>query len=102
MRDTWTVLDQAVRGGLDFWRLTGATRGWVVTQKDKRTLWVIYAAGQGGSLNDKRDLMALIEAKARDLKCNELRFEGRDWRKVFPDFSAHQTPDKRWHFRKAL
>jgi hypothetical protein len=105
-RDGWRVLDMAVTGNLDFWRIGGSLAGWMVTQvhreRLKRALWVIYVAGRGGSIDEKRELMRLVERQAKESRCSEVRFEGRDWRKVFPDYSASQTPDGRWHFRKRV
>lgn len=103
-RDAWTVLDQAISCDLDFWRVGGALAGWMVTQVTPapRTFWVIYVAGRGGSIDDKRDLMQLVEMKARERRCSVVRFEGRDWRKAFPDYTAIRGKDGRYHFRKAL
>lgn len=33
-----------------------------------------------------RDLMQIAIKTAKDLHCTEMRLEGRDWRKVFPDW----------------
>ena len=101
-RDAWAVLDQAMSGDLDFWRVGGSLAGYLVTQTIGKTFWVIYVAGHGGSINEKRELMTTVEQQARKAQCSEVKFEGRDWRKVFPDYSARQTPDGRWHFRKSI
>lgn len=107
-RDGMHVLMQGMAGELQFWRVGGSLAGFVVTQvcrvpgSLKRALWVIYVAGRGGSLHDKRELMAIIEGEARKARCSVVKFEGRDWRKVFPNYSASQTADGRWHFSKQV
>ncbi len=103
-RDMIRVLGQGLEGSLQFWR----GDGYIVTQMERqagtlrKTFWIIYASGKGGSIASKRELMSELEQKARKAKCSEIRFEGRDWRRVFPDFNAHRTDDGRWHFRKGL
>jgi hypothetical protein len=106
---TWfDALGQGLRGELQFWRVGGSLSGFLVTQVCRvpdtlrRALWVIYVAGHGGSIADKRALMETIEHQARTSRCNTVAFEGRDWRRVFPDYAAYQTADGRWHFRKAV
>lgn len=106
-RDAMHVLEQGLAGELQFWRVGGPARGFMVTQvcreeTFRKALWVIYAQGMGGSLTDKRELMALIEDEARKARCSAVRFEGRNWRKVFPDYSAVQSADGRWNFRKGI
>lgn len=104
-RKWFDVLAQALSGALTFWRVPG---GYLATQMTRepgtmrRAWWVIYAGGFGGSLADKRALMGEIEAEASRHRCTEVRFEGRDWRKVFPDYQARKGADGRWNFRKAL
>lgn len=104
LRDWMDVLGQAIAGQITFWR--AGDKGHLATQITKagprRTWWVIYAGGQGGSLSDKRALMDLVEHEARKARCFDLRFEGRDWRKVFPDYSASRDAAGRWHYRKVL
>ncbi len=104
LRDVWAVLDQAMSCDLDFWRVGGSLAGYLVTQvtAKPRTFWIIYVAGRGGSIDEKRELMTTIEDEARKERCREIKFEGRDWRFVFPDYSATQSADGRWHFRKVL
>ncbi len=97
-RDVWTVLDQAMSADLDFWQV--ANDGYLVTQQTGRTFWVIYVAGRGGSIAHKRELMEQIEQTAKAAGCSSVKFEGRDWRKVFPDYSATKAADGRWHFVK--
>lgn len=107
-RDTTRAFEQGLAGELQFWRVGGSARGFVVTQVCRmpktlrKALWVIYAEGTGGSLTDKRELMKLIEDEGRKAKCSEVKFEGRDWRKVFPGYSANQSADGRWHFRRSI
>lgn len=107
-RDAMHVLGQGLAGELQFWRVGGSLAGFLVTQvcrvpgSLKRALWVIYVAGMGGSIRDKRELMELVELQALKQRCGEVRFEGRDWRFVFPDYSANRSADGRWHFRKRL
>ena len=102
-RDPWMVKTQALFGQLQFWKPGKPMRGYVVTQVHPGAIcWVIYAAGFGASLKEKRELMALIETMAKDQGCTSIQFEGRDWRKVFPDYSANQTADGRWHFAKGV
>jgi len=107
-RNWLDILGQALSGDLHFWRVRDFGSGYLVTQVTRepgtlrRVWWVIYVGGTGGTMDDKRALMEIIEAKARDAKCSECRFEGRDWRKIFPDYAANKGADGRWHFRKAL
>lgn len=101
-RDMWTVFDQAMSCELDFWRVGGALDGYLVTQTMRPVLWVIYVAGRGGSMADKRRLMAEIEDHARRIGCDTVKFEGRDWRRVVPEYSAQASDDGRWHFYKRL
>lgn len=105
-RDWLDILGQAIAGDLRFWRVTGATAGYLATQvtgqHGRRVFWVIYAGGMGGTMADKRLAMAAIEQQARDARCSELRFEGRDWRRVCRDYRADKGPDGRWNFRKRL
>ena len=98
-RDTVDLVGLIFDWRVTFWRVTG---GYVVTQKVGTTLWILYAGGKGGGLRNMRDLLALIEHKARELKCREVKFEGRDWRRIARGYASHQTADNRWHFRKAL
>ncbi len=106
-RNWMDILGQAVSGQLQFWRVEDYGRGYVVTQITrepgtlKRIWWIIYAGGSGGGYDDKRAIMEIIEMQAANAKCSEVRFEGRDWRKIYPDYSAHKL-DGRWHFRKVL
>jgi hypothetical protein len=97
------VLGHALRQDMAFWRVSGEANGYLVTQiTGKRTFWVIYAAGVSGGVAMMRGLMAEIEHIARHSHCAEVRFEGRDWRKILPDYRARKGADGRWHFRKAL
>lgn len=107
-RNWMDILGQAIAGDLRFWRIEDFGTGYLATQITrlpgtlKRVFWVIYVGGRGGSMHDWRALMSIIELVAVKDRCSELRFEGRDWRKPFPDYQATKTPDGRWHFRKAL
>lgn len=98
-RDTVDLVGLIFDWRVTFWRVTG---GYVVTQKVGTTLWILYAGGKGGGLRNMRDLLALIEHKARELKCREVKFEGRDWRRIARGYSVSHTADGRWHFRKGL
>ena len=101
-RDGWTVLDNALSGHWQFWRVGGSQRGYIVTERLNGCLWLIYAAGNGARLTDKRNLMRMLEQIGRESGCSEVRFEGRDWRKVFPDYDAHKGADGRWHYLKRI
>ena len=98
-RSTWDKLDLLFDPSVRFWRVTG---GHVVTQKVGGTLWVLYAAGEGRSVAHMRELLALIEHKARELKCRDVRFEGRDWRRIARGYLSHRSADGRWHFTKRI
>lgn len=98
-RSTWDRLDLMFDPRVRFWRVS--TGGYIVTQQVKTTLWVLYAAGNGGGLRNMRDLLALIEHKARELRCRDIRFEGRDWRRIARGYLWHRS-NGRHHFRKAL
>ena len=98
-RNSWDKLDLFFDPTVQYWRVRS---GLVVTQQDKRTLWILYASGHDQGLRQMRETLALIEHKARELKCREVKFEGRDWRRIARGYASHQTADNRWHFRKAL
>lgn len=99
-RDWFDVAGELLTGRLQAWRVTG---GYLVTEiNDNGPLWVIYVAGRGGSLDDKRAMLGELETIGRKARCTEVRFEGRDWRKVFPDYAATQDDAGRWHFVKEL
>jgi hypothetical protein len=103
-RNWLDILGQAIAGELRFWKVTGGYLCTQVTRQPgtlKRTFWVIYAGGKHGYLNDWRALMERVELQALKERCSDLRFEGRDWRKVFPEYDAHKESG-RWHFRKVL
>lgn len=107
-RNWMDILGQAVSGQLQFWRVQDFGHGYIATQITrepeafKRVLWIVYAGGSAGGYDDKRAIMEIIEMLALQSKCYELRFEGRDWRKIYPDYQAKKGADGRWHFRKAL
>ena len=98
-RSTWDKLDLMFDPSVRFWRTTG---GHIVTQQVGKTLWVLYAAGEGRSVAHMRELLALIEYQARQMRCREIRFEGRDWRRIARGYLSHRSDDGRYHFRKAL
>lgn len=96
------------RGEMAFWRVQGEAAGYIVTQMTrrpksfKRTFWIIYAGGVSGGFQMARNLMAGFEKIATENECDEVRFEGRDWRKVLRDYNGYKGPDGRWNFRKEL
>lgn len=99
------VLGQAMTGELQFWRVKEPSEAYVATQVTKdsasrKTFWIIYAGGLGGGIRRMRGSMDLLMWQARKERCASVRFQGRDWRKVFPDFSASFS-DGVWHYRKA-
>ena len=100
------MLGQAIAGELQFWRVTEPSSGYVATQvvrdsaTSRRTFWIIYAGGLGGGIRRMRGSMDLLNWQARKERCASVRFQGRDWRKVFPDFNATFS-DGVWHYRKA-
>ena len=98
-RDAVDLVGLMFDGRVTFWRVTG---GYVVTQKVGTTLWILYAGGKGGGLRNMRELLALIEHKARELRCREVKFQGRDWRRIARGYHAYHRPDGRWEFRKGL
>jgi len=98
-RSGWDVMGLMFDPSVKFWRVSG---GLIVTQQVGTALWVLYTAGNSGGLRNMRELLALIETKAREMRCREIRFEGRDWRRVARGYHAHQTADGRWHYRKAV
>jgi len=100
-RDAWEVMGELFSGGMRLWRGADGASGYVVTQQVGTVFWVIYAAGAGHSLTGLRELMTAIEGMARAAGSMFVRFEGRDWRRVFPDYKARLKAG-RWHFRKAL
>lgn len=99
------VLGEALAGRLQFWRMASPSEGYVATQvtkdRQKRTFWIIYAGGKGRGITQLRQSMAEIAWQARKERCQEIRFQGRDWRRVFPEFAASFS-DGIWHYRKAL
>lgn len=40
-----------------------------------------------------RAVMAILEAKARDAGCHEMRMCGRDWSRIFPDYEPLEGGD---------
>lgn len=100
------VLDQAIAGELQFWWVTEPSEAYVATQvtrdsaTSRRTFWIIYAGGLGGGIRRMRGSMDLLIRQARKERCASVRFQGRDWRKVFPDFNASFAGGV-WHYRKA-
>ena len=100
------VLGQAIAGQLQFWRVTEPSEAYVVTQvtrdssTNRRTFWIIYAGGLGGGIRRMRGSMDHLMWQARKERCASVQFQGRDWRKVFPDFNASFS-DGVWHYRKA-
>lgn len=100
------VLAQAIAGELQFWRVTEPSAAYVATQvtrdsaTSRRTFWIIYAGGLGGGIKRMRGSMGLLMWQAKKERCASVRFQGRDWRKVFPDFIATFS-DGVWHYRKA-
>jgi len=101
-RDSWRVLDQAMSCDLDFWRIDGQLTGWAVTQTLRPVFWVIYVGGCGGSIQQARDDMRLLEDEARKARCSIVKFRGRDWRRVFPNYHAKRLEDGRWEFRRTI
>jgi hypothetical protein len=101
-RDMRTVQDNALSGHWHLWHVGGSQRGYVVTECLDRTMWIIYAAGNGAGIADKRALMKMFEALALSIGCEDVRFEGRDWRRVFRDYEARKGDDGRWNFRKKV
>ena len=67
---------------------------------NRRTFWIIYAGGLGGGIRRMRGSMDHLMWQARKERCASVQFQGRDWRKVFPDFNASFS-DGVWHYRKA-
>ena len=100
------VLGQAIAGQLQFWRVTEPSEAYVATQvtrdssTNRRTFWIIYAGGLGGGIRRMRGSMDHLMWQARKERCASVQFQGRDWRKVFPDFNASFS-DGVWHYRKA-
>lgn len=107
-RNWMDILGQAISGELAFWRVRDFADGYLVTQVTRepgtmrRVWWIIYAGGSAGCFDDKRAVMEMIEDKARSMKCSEVRFEGRDWRKIYPTYQARKGADGRWNFRRTL
>jgi hypothetical protein len=102
------LMGLALSGQMSFWKVQGEARGYIVTQltrsrqTKRKTFWVIYAGGISGGLAVMRDLMQGFEHLARANGCNDMKFEGRDWRKVLPGYAAHRSNDGRWKFRRVL
>ena len=98
-RDWFEVAGNLLTGTLQAWRAAG---GYLVTEMGPEALWVIYAAGKGGSLADKKALLAEFETIARKAGCRSVRFENRKgWRRIAPDYDA-TFRDGRWHYAKEL
>lgn len=102
------LMGLALREEMAFWRVSDGSEGYIVTQMTrkaksfKRTFWIIYAGGMSGGMDAMRNLMAGFEHLALANDCDEMRFEGRDWRKILPDYRAQKGSDGRWVFRKEL
>lgn len=95
-----------LKGSVQFWRVTNSSEGYVatqVTEKGKRrTFWVLFAGGVGGGISAMRDVMDELRQVAQRSGCADVRFKGRDWRRVFPEFTAMREIGGRWAFRKAV
>jgi len=67
-------------------------RGAIVTSleetPDGRRFWINYAAGKTGGLKSMRRLMRQLEHIANEMNAHEIRLQGRDWRRVLPDYEA--------------
>lgn len=102
------LMGLALSGAMSFWRVRDGADGYIVTQltrsrqTKRKTFWVIYAGGISGGIQTMRDLMQGFEHLARANGCHDVKFEGRDWRKVLPDYSARRGNDGRFKFRKVL
>jgi hypothetical protein len=97
--DWFEIAGRLLIGTLQAWRVPG---GYLVTELGHEALWVIYAAGKGGSLKDKRALLAEVETIARKAGCRRVRFENRKgWRRVATDYTA-TFGDGRWQYVKEL
>jgi hypothetical protein len=53
---------------------------------ETKRLSLVYVAGTISPLRKVRDLMQIVIDTAKDLRCTEVRIEGRDWSRFFPDW----------------
>ena len=94
LRTLSDVFSELVKGRFRAWVVNNQPEafGVVVTSIEEppegRRFWVNYAAGRTGGLRSMRRIMAEIEHIARDMNAHEIRLQGRDWRRVLPDYEA--------------
>lgn len=96
LRTVTDVFQELVRGRFVAWVVEEADgRGVIVTSledhPDGRRFWVNYAAGRTGGLQAMRRLMRQLEHIATDMNATEIRLQGRDWRRVLPDYEATEN-----------
>jgi hypothetical protein len=82
-------------------------RGVVVVEIDGPTFWITYIAGRIDGLPRRwlervRMLMSYFAGIARAHNCTELRIEGRDWSRVFPDWERIDERPGRHELRRIL
>lgn len=96
LRTPTDVYRELVQGKLIAWMVDEVDgRGVVVTsledRPEGRRFWVNYAAGKTGGLKAMRRLMRQLEHIATDMNAHEIRLQGRDWRRVLPDYEATEN-----------
>jgi hypothetical protein len=103
VRSPADIAVQTMSGRLRYWRVVGSgCAGYMTTTVSGKEFWVIYIGGKGGNIDDKRAVLEQIEILARMARCTEVRFVGRGWRKLFPDYEAQRDRRGRWSHRKTL
>lgn len=96
LRTMTDVFSELVKGRFRAWVVDASgVFGVVVTSLEEapsgRRFWVNYAAGRTGGLRSMRRVIRELEHIARDMNAHEVRLQGRDWRRVLPDYDATEN-----------
>ena len=100
-RDMEDLLYAAMHGFLRLWRPKEGD-GYIATEAQGKALQVVYVGGVSQGLRSMKRLLAALETAALSQKCREVKFEGRDWRRVAPGYVAAKGDDGRWKFRRRI
>lgn len=107
-RQDGDVFRDLLAGDMAMFRVVSPdANGLAVVEIDGPTFWIIYIAGRvAGQPHRWRDRMRVLVSYfvgiARAHDCTELRLEGRDWSRIFPDWERLDERPGRNELRKAL
>jgi hypothetical protein len=95
------LLRDCMSGLLRMWRVTEGD-GYLVTQTDAGVFHLIYVGGVSLGLRSMKRLLEALEMIAVSRQCKEVRFEGRDWRRIASGYNASKDDDGRWQFSRVM